>query len=400
MAKVTVYMDPDGVGGIVGHAFIGLTDDNGVTKYYGFYPESNPFNGIGVVRDESIILDKDKDKLDTNNNGIPDRLERSLAIASQDISTEQFNTMLDTVNNRIANPGTYNLFGDMGNTDNCATFVGDILKSGGITNIYGSTPKLFLLDTWNNATPEEKAGWINSGGTPENYNPSTDAAGNKYYITDQMKAELNAKNTTLFEELWTSGVDALSTIGQLAEGVATDIKSFLTDLLGYTNLSQNITKDPTATVTTNSVIVNGDGSYGVSIGVKYNNGNTANQIVNLDANGTIKTSTVQTFNPSGIQTGSQTQTTTYDTNNPSSSKSILEYYDANGNVINKSVSYSDGINTYSSALFADSKSTINNLLDTENQLSKLNSSGAISNSFYDVVMKWNSDDKEEILIAT
>ncbi len=88
---------------------------------------------------------------------------------------------------------------------------------------------------------------------------------------------------------------------------------------------------------------------------------------------------------------SQTQTTTYDTNNPSSSKSILEYYDANGNVINKSVSYSDGINTYSSALFADSKSTINNLLDTENQLSKLNSSGAISNSFYDVVMKWNSD---------
>ncbi len=151
MAKVTVYVDPTGAAG-AGHAFIALTDDNGNTFYWGFYSDENDSTGNldliydnGIVKDESEVIDPRTQ--DINGNGIADRIENAVEIATNDISTDQYNDINNYIQDRIENPGDYFLAGEIGEqTDNCATFIGDVLDAGGIDNGFGNVPNWFEDD--------------------------------------------------------------------------------------------------------------------------------------------------------------------------------------------------------------------------------------------------------------
>lgn len=48
MPKVTIYTDTWGVP----HTFLGLTDNNGTSKYRGFAPDTTGLFGNGLIRDE------------------------------------------------------------------------------------------------------------------------------------------------------------------------------------------------------------------------------------------------------------------------------------------------------------------------------------------------------------
>ncbi len=221
MAKVAVYIDPDGALGVGGHAFIGLTDDSGATKYYGYYPGGNFLYSTGGVRDESVIPVDEKTKLDINNNGIADRIENAKTITSKNISDTQYNTMNNYIQNHIANPGDYALFGEVTNdTDNCATFIGDVLDAGGIGNGFGAIPNGFGQDQkwydYLNATPEDRANWVKDGNLPWNYNPSGSIAAIR---RDPLTLDLNhdgiintvsLTSSTTFFDLNNDGMSELS----------------------------------------------------------------------------------------------------------------------------------------------------------------------------------------------
>ncbi len=142
MATISIYVDPDGSSSIGGHVFVGLTDNNGNTKYYGYYPKDT----IDSVYGEGIVLDeKLKDKEDETTR--VETAKQSGPIAENYLTDDQYNDINNYIQDRIENPGDYFLAGEIGEqTDNCATFIGDVLDAGGIDNGFGNVPNWFEDD--------------------------------------------------------------------------------------------------------------------------------------------------------------------------------------------------------------------------------------------------------------
>lgn len=121
MASVEIRIDVGGLDGIP-HTFIVVTDNNGVSTGYGFAPaESGSLFGPGNVYD------------DTNH-------EYQISTDPMDITDQQFQDLMDHINDSRNNPPYYSVPGDWvppDNNQNCSTWAIDALNTAGIPDVFG-----------------------------------------------------------------------------------------------------------------------------------------------------------------------------------------------------------------------------------------------------------------------
>ena len=118
-----IFVDTEGVG----HAFVGITDANGVTRYYGYWPR----DGIAIESSGQKITTgpgevRDETQTGRTPDGDPALHPYDYVTEPRPLTDQEYENITDYIETTTNNPGEYTLF-----DQNCAQFAEDIATMAG-----------------------------------------------------------------------------------------------------------------------------------------------------------------------------------------------------------------------------------------------------------------------------